>query len=143
MADHFVRIRLVHYEVRFFTLRCPAAREAGHGEIEGPPKEMHGARLAEEATAKLLEHRVGLNEDLEEALDRCWVVRRMLLVVGETDRPWHFDGHGGDFRFDIQLTERIPDFTVEGGHRSRNQRNRLEGSVRRGDPELVIQEVEQ
>ena len=47
--------------------RRAAAGKPRHREIEAAPEEMHRARLAEEAGAELLEHAIGIDQDLPES----------------------------------------------------------------------------
>ena len=63
-------------------LRRGAAGKAGDREIHGPPEQVHGAALADEAAAEDLEHAVGLRERPPEAVDRVRIVRAVRLVRG-------------------------------------------------------------
>ncbi len=96
-ADAFVRIRFACHRVRKIrdAARVPrrgAAREARVSKVKAPPPEMHGTRLAEEATAELLQNALGLDEDLPACSGRDGIVGAMDGIRFEPNRVGDFDG---------------------------------------------------
>jgi hypothetical protein len=67
-------------------------REAGHGEVEATPKEMNGARLAQEAGAKKLEDPIGLHErppvSVSRDSDRSRPTKRSFGPIGHDGKSW-------------------------------------------------------
>src|SRR5262245_65300409 len=64
-------------------LRRRAAREAGHGEVERTPPEMHRAGLAGESRAESTEGREHRRERLAEALGGVAIVLAPRIILGE------------------------------------------------------------
>src|SRR2546429_345191 len=77
-------------------------REPRVGEIEAPPPEVHGARLAEEAGAERIEDPPDPDEYLQERLCRSRVVGAMDRVGFEANRAGDFGRHGPDPGVDAQ-----------------------------------------
>src|SRR5512143_1946341 len=102
--------------------RRAAAGKARHREIEAAPEEVHRARLAEETGAELLEHPVGVDEDLEKAPHGIRVVGSMSIVLREPDRLRQFVGHLVDGNEDAEFREISHDSCVETRDRLSTQR---------------------
>ena len=64
--------------------RSGSPRETGHGEVEAAPKEMNGARLAQEAGSKKLEYAIDLDKHTPKAMGGGGVVGG----VGPILRKW-------------------------------------------------------
>src|ERR1700704_6693523 len=86
-----------------------AARKARHREMETAPEEMHRARLSKEAGAELLEHPIGIEENLEEASHRIRVIGCMLVVFRKPDRLGQFVRHLVDGDIDTKFCARCQD----------------------------------
>jgi len=122
--------------------RGRTAREPGVGEIEAPPPEVHGARLAEEAAPEPIEDPSDLDEHLPAGPCRSGVVGTMERVGFEANGVGDFDRHGPDPGGDIQPRERFHDQAIELSHRPRLERYRGVTAVRALDDELMRDEVE-
>src|ERR1700739_4483363 len=58
-----------------------ASREPCAGQVEGPPKEVHRADLADEIRPELPNDPVGLYQLLPEQVRRLWIIRGMPAIV--------------------------------------------------------------
>src|SRR5213078_2290983 len=120
----------------------PPTRKPRVGEIEAPPPEVHGARLAEEAGAERIEDPSDPDEYLQERLCRSRVVGAMDRVGFEANRVGDFGRHGPDPGVDAQPRERVHDEAIKLGHRPRLEGYRGVTAVRGLDAELMRDEVE-
>src|SRR5205085_9624531 len=92
-ADHFVRVRLARERICAGPLGSAASAEARNGEIEAAPEEMHGAGLADELRAELLEDRVDGEQGSKPSIHGGLVVCLMCDVLVETDVDGKLAGH--------------------------------------------------
>ena len=90
-----------------------SAREAGDGEVEAVPEEVHRAGLAVEPAAELLEHGVRPVEDAAEALDRLSIPGRVLDVLGKRRRHRDTERLLLDLDVDAELGEHRVEAGVE------------------------------
>src|SRR5436190_6488586 len=89
-AADLVRVAFAGDRVGLRHRRRAPAGEAGDAEIEAAPEEMHRARLADEAAAELLQHRIDRAQHAPEALDRIAFVGGVRGVLVERDRIVEF-----------------------------------------------------
>src|SRR6516162_8861653 len=97
--------------------RRAAAGETGDGEIETAPEEMHRARLAEETGAELLEHAVGIDEDLQKTPHRIRVIGCVPFIVRKSDGIGQLVRNLVDDDVNVELRERSQYSGVETGDR--------------------------
>src|SRR6185436_4144093 len=97
--------------------RTRPSREARDCEVEAVPEQVHGARLAVEPAAELLEDGVRPVEDSSEATNRVVVPGRMLGVL--TKRGLHRDPERLLLDRDVnaEVAERVVQGSVEAGDR--------------------------
>ena len=146
-ADALVRVGLTCHGVGKVgdTTRVPGggtAREPRVGEIEAPPPEVHGARLAEEAAPEPLEDPFDLDEHLPAGPCRRGVVGAMGRVGFEANRVGHLDRHSPDPGVDIEARQRVHDEPIKLGHRPRPEGYRGVTAIGQLDGESVRDEVE-
>ncbi len=140
--DDLLRVGLLGDRVGVHRRAGPAG-EAGHGEVEAVPEEVHGARLAGEPAAELLEHRVGPVEDPPEARDRVAIPGRVLEILGKRRRHGDAERLLGDLDVDVELAEQRVEAGVElRDGQSATQLERPGATVSRPDDHRVIDEVD-
>ena len=119
------------------------AREAGHRQVETVPEEMHGAGLAVEPAAELLEHRVRPVEHPAESFDRVAIPRRVLDILGKRGLHRHAERQLDDVDVDAELREQPVEARVELGDRhSTGEIERPPATIGGTDNEGVVNEVE-
>src|SRR6516225_4814774 len=109
--------------------RRAAAREAGGGEIETTPEEVHRARLAEEACTELLEHAVGIDKDLQKSSDRVRVIGCVPQIVRKSDGLGQLVRHLIDSEVNVEFGERGHYGGVETGNRMCGEQQALRRAV--------------
>ena len=102
--------------------RRAAAGKARHREIEAAPEEMHRARLAEKAGAELLEHAVGIDQDLQEAPHRIGIVGGMRLCPAKTASAPAIRSASRRWRRECRVRRAPPSRGVEARDRLSGQR---------------------
>src|SRR5439155_13042739 len=147
-ADAFVRVGFARDAVG--EVRDPAGmerrratREAGAGEIEGPPPEVHRTRLAEESPAEGPEHTLGARENAPAAPGRVGVVGGVYAIGGEgngvvrdLDRP------RPDPDRSVELAQQGAVAGVEVGNGLRLERQTGDRAVAGPRDQVMIDEVE-
>src|SRR4029078_3134239 len=123
------------------TRRGPA-RKARHGQIETAPEEMHRARLAEKAGAKMTHDLVRGRENAKEATCVFGIVGLVNVVLVERDGTRNFTGHRIDLEEKAELTQRHSHLGVERRNRYRPHYNPADIAVAHAEPHHVLDEVE-
>ena len=121
--------------------RAPA-RKTGRREIEAAPEKMYRACLAEEAGAELLEHPVDIDQDLQEAPHRVWIVGRMLAVLRKPDRVRQFIGHLVDGDVNAKLGQISHHGGIEARDRLSGESKLPRCAIARRNPQGMVDEVE-
>ena len=103
---------------------------------------MRGARLAEEARAKDVEHAIGLHELAPERIRGSRIVACMHAILLERDRAFDLHRHGPDTHVDIERTERAHHGRVELRGRHGAERDALLAGIAGVQDELVGAEIE-
>src|SRR5262245_46930890 len=103
---------------------------------------MHGARLADKARAKALEHAIRLRERMEETVRLRRVVRCVLRVLIERDALLHLAGPGMDPGLDAELVQAREQLLIERGHGHGLERYHPPAPFAGHDAQLVIDEIE-
>src|SRR6516165_405448 len=96
--------------------------ETGHREVEAAPKEMNGARLAQEAGSKKLEYAIDLDKHTPKAMGGGGVVRGVGQILRKWDRVGYLIRHLVDRDPDLDAVQEIDDATIEFGNGLRLQR---------------------
>src|SRR5271156_237291 len=99
---------------------------------------MHGARLADESSAKFLEDRIERDQNSPEAIGVDGIVTRVRHVMIEANRIWNFDRHGPDFHVYFQRREHFHELAVEPRYGPVIERNRPRFAAARLDIEPVV-----
>ena len=119
-----------------------AAGEAGHGQVEAAPEEMHRTDLADEARAEQGEDAIALDEDAPEAVGIVAIIGRMGSILLERDRVGDLDRHGPDLHDDSQGLQLGHEIAIEIGDRARLQGHVGGPAFARGDHETMVDEIE-
>jgi hypothetical protein len=119
-----------------------AAGEPGDREVGGAPEQMHRAALTDEAGAELLEHPVGLDEDLPEPVGVLAVVGPVRFVLLEGDGILDLVGLRVDLDRQAERRELRHQPAVERRHRLRLERERRGAAAARLHHQAVVDEVE-
>src|SRR4030095_12425202 len=117
-------------------------RKTRDGEVEPSPEKMHGAALADEAGAKLLQHPVSLSKHVKEPAPRLGRIRSVRGVLLEWDRFDHFAGSRADCYAEAELCQTREQLFVELGDRAGAKRHCARHATAGLDQEAVIDEIE-
>src|SRR5437762_1949827 len=90
--------------------------------VEAAPEKMHGAGLAQEAGAELLENAVRGDENLPEPADGFGIVGGVNLVLVKGNRIGNFHRHFPNADLDARRMQNAHERVVKIGHRSREER---------------------
>jgi hypothetical protein len=122
--------------------RGGATGKTGDGMVEATPEKVHGAGLAEEAGAELLENAIHGDEDLPEPARIFGIVRGVdaILVKGNGvgDFHWHFP----NLDLDARRAKHAHKGLIKIGHRAGEERERFDLAVVGLQHEFVIEEIE-
>src|SRR5580658_5293447 len=103
---------------------------------------MHGAALAEETRAKLLEDPVDAGQNAAKILDVLRIVRSVATILVERSRIVKLGRRATDAHFDSQSTQGRHVFGVEIGDGTRKQRNVAFVAFAGAGQELMRDQVE-
>jgi hypothetical protein len=122
--------------------RCRPSREARRREIEAPPEEVDGTRLADESGLERTHQAVRLQQAAPEQLDVARVVGGMLLVRLEGDGLGDLDRSRRDPNVDPEASQPGHELAVEPCDRLRLERHRERAALAIRDQQAMIDEVE-
>src|SRR5579875_1790274 len=122
--------------------RCQSTREACDGEIEAAPKEMDGARFAEEAGTKHLAEPIRLQQYAPKARGVSLIVGSVDLVFVEGYCSRDLVGSFVDRNMEIERAQQLRDAAIEigDGHRLEPQTRPFAAAA--GDAQRMVDEVE-
>src|SRR6266403_9560 len=118
-----------------------STRKSRHREIETAPEKMHRARLAEEGGAELLQHPIGIDENLEKATHGVGIVRGVPVVLRKPSRLRQFVRHLVDRDVNAELCEVGHDGPIKACDRMSGQGKLARGAVAGRNTQTVIDQV--
>src|SRR5437764_4437594 len=127
--DLFMGHRFARHAIGTRSLGGAPTGEERHGEVEAAPEELYGTALAHKRGAEALHDGGGLGQDAPEALGVEWVVGSVDLIDIAANGTPHCAGQGVDRDLDAQRVQAVHEFAVKRGHRTRDERQRLRGSL--------------
>jgi hypothetical protein len=115
--DDLVRVGLTSDRIGAVAGWGPAAGEAGHGQVQAVPEQMHRALFAAVPARELLEHGIRPIQDLPEPPHILRVVGGVLSVGRERGGHRHAVGVLADGDVHAQPRQQLVEPAVEAGHR--------------------------
>jgi hypothetical protein len=138
-----VRVRLLRYPIGLRALGSPPPQEAGDGDVEAVPEDVHGARLAAKPAGELLQRPVDPPQRLPEPSDGFTVIARVAGVLRERGRGPNLVGPGLDLGPDPPLREDCHEALVEvGDGEAVPEGEEVDVAPARAHDECVVDEVE-
>jgi hypothetical protein len=140
-TDLFMGHRFARHAIGPRSLGGAPTGEERHGEVEAAPEEVDGTALAHKRRAEALHDALGLGQDAPEALGVERVVGGVDFIDIATNGTLHLAGQGVDGDLDTQRVQAVHEFAVKRGHRTRDEWQRLRGSLAGTQEEGVFEEV--
>ena len=122
--------------------RGSASGKPGDGKVWSTPEEVHGAALADEAGAKLLEDPVSLNQDLPEPDGVLLIVGTVRFVQIERQGIGDFAGRYAQLDVKLESVHFLRQLRIERCHRLRPERETAGAAVAGLYRQLMGDEVE-